>query len=82
MAGVGLAVVTTTRAAGPLVALRRAFDDVKGGDMDRRIRFRRGEKHLQGLDRSFNEMMEALSERTDSGGGREADDESYSATPV
>ncbi len=82
LAGVVLAVFTTARVAGPLVRLRRAFDLVKGGDMDQRIGFRRGDTHLRELGRSFNEMMETLSERTDSRGGLEADDESYSGTAV
>jgi len=82
LAAAVLAVLTTARLAGPGVVLSRAFDDVKDGDMDRRIGFRRSDKHLRELESSFNEMMEVLSERTDSRGGREADDQNCSATPV
>ena len=63
LAGMVLAILTTTRVAGPMVLLKRAFDDVKGGDMDCRLSFRQNETHLQGLETSFNEMMVALSER-------------------
>ena len=75
LAAVGLAVFTTARVAGPLVRLSRAFDDVKGGDMDRRIGFRRNDKHLREVERCFNEMMEVLSERTDSRRGLEAEEQ-------
>jgi len=63
LAGIALAILTTTRVAGPMVHLKRVFEDVKGGDMDRRLSFR---KHLRGLETAFNEMMVALSERADS----------------
>ena len=82
LAAGALAVFTTTRLAGPWVGLHRALDDVKNGDMDRRLTFRRGDKHLRDVERSFNEMMEALNERAGSRGGQEADDRSYSPTRV
>ncbi len=63
LAVTALAIFTTTRVAGPLVLLRRAFEDVKGGDMDRRLQFRRADKHLRELETAFNEMMMALRER-------------------
>ena len=74
LAATGLAIFTTTRVAGPLVQLRRAFEDVKRGDMDRRLRFRRVDKHLQELEMAFNEMMVALLERADPRRGLEAED--------
>ena len=74
LAATGLAIFTTTRVAGPLVQLRRAFEDVKRGDMDRRLRFRRVDKHLQELETAFNEMMVALRERADSLRGLEAEE--------
>ena len=39
LAAIWLAVFTTNRNAGPMVALRMACDDVKRGDMGRRVRF-------------------------------------------
>ncbi len=65
LAAVGLAIFTSARAAGPLVQLRRAFEDVKGGDMDRRIRFRRGDKAYRELETAFNEMIAAVRERAE-----------------
>ena len=73
LAVTGLAIFTTNRVAGPLVLLRRAFEDVKGGDMDRRLKFRRADKHLRALETAFNEMMVALRERADSRMGLEAE---------
>jgi methyl-accepting chemotaxis protein len=66
LAAVALAIFTTQRAAGPLVALRVALDDVARGDMGRRLRFRRSDKHLREVEIAFNAMMEALSERAES----------------
>ena len=66
LAAVALAIFTTQRAAGPLVALRVALDDVARGDMGRRQRFRRSDKHLREVEIAFNAMMEALSERAES----------------
>ena len=63
LAAVALAVFTTQRAAGPFVALRVALDDVARGDMGRRLRFRRSDRHLREVEIAFNAMMEALSER-------------------
>lgn len=68
-----LAVFTTHRIAGPLVGLRRAFDDVKAGDLHRRLRFREADRHLADVETSFNEMVDSLRARlADSrGAGRE-----------
>ena len=74
LAATGLAIFTTTRVAGPFVQLRRAFEDVTLGDMDRRLRFRRVDKHLQELEMAFNEMMVALLERADPLRGLEAEE--------
>ena len=74
LAAIGLAIFTTNRVAGPMVQLRRAFEDVKRGDMDRRLRFRRADKHVQELETDFNEMMVALIERADSRRGVEAEE--------
>ena len=69
---VALAVFTTNRVAGPMVGLRRAFEDVKRGDMDRRLRFRQNDGHLRVLEAAFDEMMVALRERADPRRGSES----------
>ena len=74
LAATGLAIFTTSRAAGPLVYLRRVFEDVEGGNMDRRLQFRRADRHLRELETAFNGMMAALRERTDSRRGLEAEE--------
>jgi methyl-accepting chemotaxis protein len=80
VAGIGLAILTTARSAGPLVQLGRAFEDVKQGDMDRRLRFRKGDKAYRRIEKSFNGMMVALSERVD-GAGPEAEDQAATRPP-
>lgn len=62
---VALAIFTTHRLAGPLIALLRAFEDVKGGDLDRQLRFRKSDSHVAGLERGFNEMMDSIRRRVD-----------------
>ena len=78
LAGVGLAVFSTARTAGPIVKLKRVFEDVTCGDMDSRLRLRRGDQAYQELETAFNEMMEAVNERLGSRRGLEAEDDSYS----
>ena len=73
LAVTALAIFTTTRVAGPFVPLKRAFEDVKRGDMDRRLRFRHADKHLRELETAFNEMMVVVRERIDSRGGPQAE---------
>jgi methyl-accepting chemotaxis protein len=60
LAIVALALFTTHRLAGPYIALRRAFEDVQGGDLARRLHFRRSDIHLQEVEAAFNQMMESL----------------------
>ena len=74
LAVTGLAIFTTTRVAGPFVPLKRAFEDVEHGDMDRRLRFRRADKHLREFEAAFNEMMVTLRERAESRMSREAEE--------
>ena len=78
LAGVGLAIFSSARVAGPMVHLTRAFEDVTRGDMDRRIRFRPGDESYRELETAFNEMMVAVNERVGSRRGLEAKDDSYS----
>ena len=62
---VALAIFTTHRLAGPLIALLRAFEDVKAGDLDRQLRFRKSDNHMADLEREFNEMMASIRHRVD-----------------
>ena len=78
LAGVGLAIFSTARTAGPMVKLKRVFEDVTRGDMDSRLALRRGDRAYRELERAFNEMMEALNERLGSRRGLEAENDSYS----
>lgn len=59
-----LAVFSTHRLAGPLIGIRRAMEDVKAGDMNRRLQFRRSDPHLEEIETAFNEMMESIRART------------------
>ena len=67
LALVALAIFSTHRIAGPLIALRRACDEVKAGKFDRPLRFRRSDPHLGELADSFNAMAAAIRERTEAG---------------
>ncbi len=60
---VALAIFTTHRLAGPYVALIRAFEAVKRGDMERPLRFRSTDLHLREVEVSFDEMTAVLRER-------------------
>ena len=55
-----LAVFSTHRLAGPLIGIRKALEDVKGGDLNRQLRFRSTDPHLGEIETAFNEMMEAV----------------------
>jgi HAMP domain-containing protein len=63
LALVALALFTTQRLAGPFIALKRACEDVKAGNLARRVRFRRADGHLLEVEAAFNEMMESLEGR-------------------
>jgi nitrogen fixation/metabolism regulation signal transduction histidine kinase len=60
---IALAVFTTHRLAGPMIAIRRALEDVRDGKLDRTLRFRRSDPHLGEIENAFNEMAAALRER-------------------
>jgi HAMP domain-containing protein len=70
-AAIGLAVFTTHRLAGPYVALQRACDQIRNGELDRPLRFRSTDVHLRELEKSFNEMRGALRGRMPASGGSE-----------
>lgn len=60
LAILALALFTTHRLAGPFIAVKRACEDVKAGDLTRRLHFRRADGHLLDVEGAFNEMMESL----------------------
>lgn len=66
---VALAVFTTHRLAGPYIALRRAFDEVSQGELDRPLRLRGSDVHLRELEDGFNQMTAALRDRLRGPGG-------------
>jgi nitrogen fixation/metabolism regulation signal transduction histidine kinase len=72
LAATGLAIFSSARAAGPLVQLKRAFEDVTGGDLDRRLRFRRSDRSYRELEAAFNAMMVAVGDPARSPSGPEA----------
>ena len=63
LAVIALAVFTTHRLAGPYIALKRALEEVKSGELDRPLRLRTTDIHLKEIEASFNEMTAALRER-------------------
>ena len=75
LAAIALAVFTTNRVAGPLVQMKRAFEAVKQGDMERRLKFRVSDRHLRDLEVAFNEMMMAIKERGEPRAGHVAEGE-------
>ena len=68
LAVVLLAVFSTHRLAGPLIGIRRAMEDVKAGDLNRQLRFRSSDPHLEEIETAFNEMMATLRGRIGSTG--------------
>ena len=82
LAAVGLGIFSSARAAGPLVQLKRAFEDVTGGDLDRRLRFRRSDRSYRELEASFNAMMVVVGDPTRSLGGLEAEDLESTRPPI
>lgn len=63
LAVIALAVFTTHRLAGPYIAIKRALEEVKQGELDRPLRLRTADLHLKEIERSFNEMTAALRDR-------------------
>jgi nitrogen fixation/metabolism regulation signal transduction histidine kinase len=55
-----------------MVKLQRVFEAVTRGDMDARLRLRRGDQAYRELETAFNDMMVAVSKRVGSHGGQEA----------
>lgn len=63
LAVIALAVFTTHRLAGPYIAIKRALEEVKRGELNNALRLRTSDIHLKEIERSFNEMTAALRER-------------------
>ena len=63
LAVIALGIFTTHRLAGPWIAVRRALDRVRSGDLETELRIRSNDAHLREVERSFNEMIAALRER-------------------
>src|SRR6185295_3746338 len=64
-----LSVFTTHRLAGPYVAIIRAMEAVKNGDLERPLRFRGTDIYLQDVEIAFAEMLASLRERLEKQGG-------------
>jgi nitrate/nitrite-specific signal transduction histidine kinase len=64
-----LAIFTTHRLAGPLIAIRRALADVRDGKLEGNLRFRSVDPHLSDIADTFNEMVAALKSRKGGAGG-------------
>ena len=62
-----VALFSTHRLAGPWIALRRALDRVREGDLDTPLRIRTVDPYLREVERSFNEMRESLRQSGQSG---------------
>ena len=59
-----LAVFSTHRVAGPFIAIRRALEGVKAGNLESQLRFRRSDPHLGEIEPAFNERVESLRRRS------------------
>ena len=62
-----LAKLTSHRIAGAFIRFQMAFDDVRNGNMDHKLRFRKTDR-LQKCEEAFNAMMEALRARVAAAG--------------
>jgi nitrogen fixation/metabolism regulation signal transduction histidine kinase len=58
-----LAIFTTQRLAGPLIAIRRSLEAVRDGKLDTTLRFRSTDPHLDDIEAAFNDMAAALRSR-------------------
>ena len=57
-----LAMTTAHRIAGPYIRLQRVFASVRDGNLDQKLKFREYDR-LEDVERSFNEMMDAVRQR-------------------
>ena len=63
LAVIALAVFTTHRLAGPWVAVRRALDAVRDGDLDRGLRLRVSDPRIKEVELAFAQMLDSLRRR-------------------
>jgi len=73
LAIIGMGIMTAHRIAGPYVRLRSVFNEVGGGNMDCRLRFRSYDG-LEDLEAAFNRMMDTLQGKQKAGGDSGATD--------
>jgi methyl-accepting chemotaxis protein len=65
LAVAALAVFTTHRLAGPWIAVKRALDAVRDGDLAYNLRIRSKDVHIKNVEASFNQMLASLRDRGD-----------------
>lgn len=63
LAVVALAVFTTHRLAGPWIAVRRALDRVRDGDLDSGLRLRATDPRIKEVELAFAQMLDSLRQR-------------------
>lgn len=63
IAVIGLAVFTTHRLAGPWIAIKRALESVRDGDLQTGLRMRRSDPQNLEVQVAFEQMLESLRKR-------------------
>ncbi|HEV8241524.1 MAG TPA: hypothetical protein VGS57_19335 [Thermoanaerobaculia bacterium] len=63
LAVIALAVFTTHRLAGPWIAVRRALDRVRDGDLDSGLRLRATDPRIKEVELAFAQMLDGLRQR-------------------
>jgi len=62
-----LALFTTHRLAGPWIAVRRALDRVRDGDLDSGLRLRATDPRIKEVELAFAQMLDSLRQRPRTG---------------
>ena len=63
LAVIALALFTTHRLAGPWIAVRRALDKVREGDLDTGLRLRAVDPRIKDVELAFAQMLDSLRQR-------------------
>ena len=63
LAVLALALFTTHRLAGPWIAVRRALDRVRDGDLDSGLRLRATDPRIKEVELAFAQMLDSLRQR-------------------
>lgn len=63
LAVIALALFTTHRLAGPWIAVRRALDKVRDGDLDTGLRLRAVDPRIKDVELAFAQMLDSLRQR-------------------